>query len=141
MSPVDETAVEAANLAFYRALESRDLSRMESVWSHEAEVTCVHPGWHRLDGWSEVRRSWENIFSNSRAWTVACEDLRIAVAGDLAWVACVEVIRPFGMREEDAAARMQATNVFRRSDGVWRLVHHHASASPTDDAEEDETVN
>ena len=59
----DETAVAAANLAFYRALEARDLSAMDTVWLHDESATCVHPGWHRLDGWSEIRRSWENIFA------------------------------------------------------------------------------
>src|SRR5262249_33640015 len=49
----DETAVAAANLAFYRALEARDLSAMELVWLHEEAASCIHPGWHRLDGWSE----------------------------------------------------------------------------------------
>ena len=141
MTSPEQAAIEAANLAFYRALEARDLSRMDGVWSHDDGVSCVHPGWHRLDGWPEVRRSWENIFANSRAWTVACEDVRITIAGDLAWVACVEVIRPFGIGDDEAAARMQATNVFLRDDGEWRMVHHHASASPTDMSEEEETVN
>ena len=137
----DETAVAAANLAFYRALEARNLAGMETVWSHSESVTCVHPGWHRLDGWSEVQRSWQNIFVNSRAWTVACEDVRIDVAGDLAWVRCVEVIRPFGLDREDAAARMQATNLFERRDGRWLMVHHHASASAMDADDDEETVN
>ena len=141
MTSLEETAVEAANLAFYRALEARDLAHMDAVWLHEDGVTCVHPGWHRLDGWPEVRRSWENIFANSRAWTVACEDLRITVGGDVAFVACVEVIRPFGIGDDEAAARMQATNVFFRRDGQWLLVHHHASATPSDVSEEEETVN
>jgi uncharacterized protein (TIGR02246 family) len=141
MSSTEETAVRAANLAFYRALEARDLAQMETLWSHEDGVTCVHPGWHRLDGWPEVRRSWENIFANSRAWTVACEDIRVLIEGDLAWVVCVEVIRPFGIGDDDAAARMQATNIYRRADGQWRMVHHHASASPTDSEDEEETIN
>lgn len=136
----EETAVAAANLAFYRALEAREVSAMDLVWSHSEEASCVHPGWHRLDGWKEIRRSWENIFGSSRPWTVACEDLRIAVRGDFAWVACVEVIRPFGSTRADAAARMQATNLFTREDGQWLMLHHHASASP-DDEIEDETVN
>jgi len=42
----------------------------------------------------------------------------------------------------EAAARMQATNVFLRRGGAWRMVHHHASASPSgDDESEEETVN
>lgn len=137
----EATAVAAANLAFYRALEARDLATMASVWHHDAAVSCVHPGWHRLDGWDEVERSWANIFANSRPWAVTCEDIRIALAGDLAWVTCTEVIVPFGADEESEAARMQATNLFGRVEGEWRLVHHHASPSPTGEAEPDEPVN
>lgn len=144
MDGSDEAAVVAANLAFYRALEARDLSAMGLVWSHEDSVSCVHPGWHRLDGWEEIRRSWQNIFANSRAWTVACEQARIEIAGDLAWVRCVEVIRPFGLKQDEAAARMQATNLFIRGDGGWLMIHHHASPSPgdlADPGEEAEPVN
>ncbi|HKA37843.1 MAG TPA: nuclear transport factor 2 family protein, partial [Thermoanaerobaculia bacterium] len=100
----DETAVAAANLAFYRALEARDLSAMELVWLHEEEASCIHPGWHRLDGWSEIRRSWENIFANARPWSVSYEDLRVRVSGDVAWVTCVELLAPFGSDPEDGAA-------------------------------------
>jgi uncharacterized protein (TIGR02246 family) len=137
----DATAVAAANLAFYRALEARDLATMGSVWLQDDSSSCVHPGWHRLDGWEEIERSWENIFANSRPWSVSCEDVRIAVAGDLAWVTCVEVIVPFGGDEDGDAARMQATNLFGRVDGEWRLLHHHASPSPTDQGASEETVN
>jgi uncharacterized protein (TIGR02246 family) len=137
----EATAVAAANVAFYRALEARDIDTMAQIWLHDESASCVHPGWHRLDGWEEIQRSWENIFANSRPWTVACEDIRIAVAGDLAWVTCVEVITPFGANGGEDAARMQATNLFGRVDGEWRLVHHHASPSPTEEADEDETVH
>jgi len=135
----EATAVAAANLAFYRALESRDMDSMASV--HDEAVSCVHPGWHRLDGWEEVERSWANIFANSRPWAVTCEDIRIALAGDLAWVTCIEVILPFGAEDDAEAARMQATNLFGLVEGQWRLVHHHASPSPTGEASPDETVN
>lgn len=137
----DETAVAAANLAFYRALEARNLAQMDEVWLRGGRASCVHPGWHRLDGWDEVRRSWENIFANSRPWTVSCEDVRIGVEGQVAWVTCIESIAPFGAEGPEDAARMQATNVFGKVDGQWRLIHHHASATPTDVPNEEETVN
>jgi ketosteroid isomerase-like protein len=135
------TAVAAANLAFYRAMEARDLENMSQIWLHDDTASCVHPGWHRLDGWEEIERSWANIFANSRPWTVACEDIRIAVAGDLAWVTCVEIITPFGGDGDEDAARMQATNLFGRVGGEWRLVHHHASASPGETVDVEEPVN
>jgi ketosteroid isomerase-like protein len=137
----DETAVAAANLAFYRALEARNLSAMDQVWLHDESVTCVHPGWHRLNGWEEVRRSWENIFANARRWTVACDDIRIHVAEDAAWVTCTELLTLAGADADDEPARMQATNIFARHGGVWRLLHHHASAFATESPEEEEPVN
>ena len=140
MTP-EETAVWAASLAFYRALEARDLSAMEQVWLHDESVGCVHPGWHRLNGWSEVRRSWENIFANARRWRVACEDVRIHVLENVAGVTCVELLTLSGADADDDPARMQATNIFARRAGVWRLVHHHASAFATETAEEDEPIN
>ena len=140
MTP-DETAVSAANLAFYRALEARDLSAMELVWLHDDSATCVHPGWHRLDGWSEIRRSWQNIFANARPWLVSCEELRVLIKGDLAVVTCVERITPFGADSEEDSTRMQATNLFTRTDGEWRMLHHHASTTPTDVDSGEEPVN
>ena len=72
---------------------------------------------------------------------LSCEDVRIAVSGDLAWVTCVEVITPFGGDSTSDSARMQATNLFGRVGDQWRLVHHHASPSPEADDEDDESVN
>ena len=134
-------AVEAANRAFYQALETRALDRMEAVWDVTDDVTCVHPGWHRLDGWDEVRRSWKAIFASSRAWTVSCEQVRVRVADEFASVTCVEVILPFGGKQAESAARMQATNLFARRDGRWRMIHHHASPYRSDAGATDEPVN
>lgn len=136
-----DAAVEAANRAFYAALEARALDRMEAVWERDGGVTCIHPGWHRLEGWEEVRRSWQAIFASSRAWTVACEQVRVRVSGDLASVTCVEIIVPFGGKGNEAAARMQATNLFVRRDGEWRMIHHHASPFRTDAGASREPVN
>ncbi|MFN2387065.1 MAG: nuclear transport factor 2 family protein [Thermoanaerobaculia bacterium] len=136
-----EAEVAAANGAFYRALASRLLRQMEEVWQQDETVSCIHPGWHRLEGWPEVRRSWEAIFASSRPWTVSCEEVRVRLAGDFASVTCVEVIVPFGGKGSDSAARMQATNLFARRGGRWKMIHHHASAYRADAGSTEEPVN
>jgi len=138
MSPADTAAVAEANRRFYEALQSRDFETMERCWSHEPEVSCVHPGWHRLDGWDEVARSWQAIFKNSRPWTVAFEDERVFLAGTIAVVLCAEKIESVGGGEP---ARMEATNIFRRRGPAWEMVHHHASPSPETETEEEISVN
>jgi ketosteroid isomerase-like protein len=130
----------AAHRAFYAALEARDAGAMEAIWSHADDVSCIHPGWHRLDGWKEVSRSWRAIFASSRPWKVRPESERSFVSGAIAVVLCVEVLEAPGAAGEPA--RMQATNVFRVEETGWRMIHHHAS--PMADAgrdAEDDTVN
>ena len=136
----DTSLVLEANRSFYAALERRDIDEMEACWSHEDDVACAHPGWHRLDGWDEVSRSWSAIFANSRAWRVHCEGARAVASGELAVVFCVENLEAVGGHGDPA--RMQATNVFRKEGGVWKMIHHHASPMPEIEAsEEEDTVN
>jgi ketosteroid isomerase-like protein len=123
----ERSAVIAANDAFYRAFESLDLTRMEMVWLHASSITCVHPGWRLLTGWGPVMESWQRIFANTLAMDFSVTDARAEVVGDVAWVVCVENLES-AHRDQTATAQLQATNIFRRHDGHWWLVHHHASA-------------
>jgi ketosteroid isomerase-like protein len=115
-------SVRAANQAFYRAFESLALARMDEVWSHEGQVTCVHPGWEVADGWPAVRRSFETIFRNTTQISLSVDEERIDVRGERAWVVCIERVR-----SDDSTGAIVATNVFRRDGGRWRMVHHHGS--------------
>src|SRR5262250_1512341 len=129
-----------ANRSFYSALERRDLSEMETCWSHADDVACTHPGWHRLDGWEEVSRSWQAIFTNSRPWRVRSEGERVLLEGELAVVFCLENLEAIGGHGDPA--RMQATNVYRKEKEAWKMVHHHASPMPeVEETEEEDTVN
>jgi ketosteroid isomerase-like protein len=122
----DRAAVLEANEAFYRAFESLNLTRMEAVWLHAASVTCVHPGWRLLLGWGPVMESWQRIFANTVTMRFGITEARAEVVGDLAWVVCTENLEATH-RDEAARAQLLATNVFRRREGRWWLVHHHAS--------------
>jgi ketosteroid isomerase-like protein len=118
-------AVQRANQSFYRAFETLDLAEMEAAWAHGGQVTCLHPGWPLCAGWTEVRDSWARIFANTPSIGFEILDERIDVAGDMAWVVCTERIRQRAGGALEGA--VVATNVFRRVDGQWRMVHHHGS--------------
>ena len=119
-------AVQEANERFYRAFESLDLAQMEAIWAHGNHVACVHPGWSRLHGWEEVRRSWAAIFQGTTEMRFTITDVRVEVRGDLGWVHCTENILS-ETRGSLSITAILATNVFERQGGGWRLVHHHAS--------------
>jgi len=122
----ESEAVRKANLGFYRAFQSLQVSQMEGVWLHSARIQCTHPGWRRLIGYAAVMSSWQRIFENTFEMTFDLTGVEISVNGDLAWVVCTENITS---RTYDGVSRSQveATNVFERHDDRWRLVHHHGS--------------
>ena len=129
----DEERVRQANERFYGAMNSLDIAGMDEVWEQAAGAVCVHPGREAIFGYERIRASWVMIFSATDSMTIAPRGERITLAGDVAWVACTEII---SMTTEEglAAAAAQATNIFRRSSGNgsddWRMIVHHASPVP-----------
>ncbi len=122
----DVKSVLAANRRFYDAFGNLDIAEMERVWENSDRVLCVHPGWRLLRGWEDVRKSWEGIFYNTSLMHFNITNAQVIIQGDCAWVSCVENITSV----VDARATnfaVQATNIFIRDEGEWRIVHHHAS--------------
>ena len=119
--------VNQANRAFYAAFGSLDINEMDKVWAHQEYVTCIHPGWSLRSDWPEVRDSWVLIFNNTFSMTFVLTDVTVQVAGDLAWVVCVENITT-QQSDEPQQAQVLATNLFERIGDEWLLIHHHGSA-------------
>ncbi len=119
-SPIDE--ILAANQSFYDAHENRDLAAMGEVWEHSDRTVCVHPGWPILRTWPVIEQSWRQIFAGPGRNQFILTNEAVAVDGDVAWVTVDE-----NLVQGAATATVAATNLFARTDGVWRLIAHHGS--------------
>ncbi|MGG6294002.1 nuclear transport factor 2 family protein [Leptolyngbya sp. AN02str] len=122
----DVTAILAANAAFYRAFEKRDIGAMDSVWSQGTASVCVHPGRGILMGWDDIRESWELIFRNTNYLEVDIQVKSTETSGNLAYVIVVESVMQV-VRGRRMEAKSIATNVFERMGTGWFLIHHHGS--------------
>jgi uncharacterized protein (TIGR02246 family) len=125
----DEQSVREANNRFYMAMNALDIEEMDEVWADDERAICVHPGREAIIGYERIRESWVAIFSASDSISIAAGQERVQLSNDVAWVACVETISLM-IEEGLAAAAAHATNVFRRTNGRWRMVLHHASPIP-----------
>lgn len=116
----------AANEAFYKAFESLKLDRMDDLWARGDDVVCIHPGWRILRGWEHVHGSWQMIFANTESMQFLLTDVHAECGEAMGWVSCMEnIIQTSG--EEPFYYTVQATNIFRRVEGRWKVVLHHAS--------------
>ena len=122
----EEDEVIAANAAFYRAVESLDGDLLDAIVAREEPVRVVHPGWPVVSGRAAVVASWERIFDNAGVRQFTIVDPEAHIEGDVAWVICTERLTSVqgGRVVEGLVA---TTNLFRREDGEWRIVHHHGS--------------
>ena len=121
----DAIAVEAANQAFYDAFEQRDFEAISDFWEHSPRVTCTHPGWSTLHGWSSVSASWFALVTNTQRLQFILTNTQVAVANDAAWVSCDENIL-----DSESSTTVAALNVFVRNDDArygWLLVAHSGS--------------
>lgn len=125
----DEHDVREVNHCFYTAMNSAEISEMDEVWADDPAAVCVHPGREAIIGYEQIRESWSLIFTSTSSMSIACGNELITINGDVAWVACIETISMM-MEGGLAAAAAQCTNIFRRTDGRWRMLVHHASPIP-----------
>lgn len=110
------------NQAFYDAHEARDLAAMGVVWEHGERSCCIHPGWPILRGWPLIEESWRRIFAGAGRNQFIITNEAVVVDGDVAWVSLDENIV-----DGSVGGTIAATNVFVRTDGVWKLVLHQGS--------------
>ena len=125
----DEEKVLAANLAFYEAMRSLEMARMEAVWLQEDWVRCLHPGWELLVGWEEIQRSWAAIFQSTGQMLISISRPLVQIVGDTAWVSCLEDVT-VTQTDGFSSALIEATNIFVRHRGRWLLVHRHTTPLP-----------
>lgn len=114
--------------AFYEALEAGDLEAMMEVWSEDEEIVCVHPGWHRLTGYQEIRDNWAQIFRSGERLKFHLTN-QVMVQGMMLSIHSLhENVLVAG--EPKPRPAVVTTNVYLRTANGWRMVVHHGSITP-----------
>jgi ketosteroid isomerase-like protein len=97
--------------------------------SHGGDVTL-------MGGWGDYKRGWDAVgphydwaaarFRESGA-KVQVEYLAANASGDLAYTVAIERSEPLLVgQERPAPMALRVTHIYRKEDGVWKLVHRHA---------------
>lgn len=127
-----EDDVRQASARFYAAITQMlrgDAGPMAEVWSHEADVTTMHPLGGRQVGWEQVGPTWEQVAQLAGGGQARLDDQLVRVGGDLAYEVGTE--RGEGtLAGQTIQLDQRVTNIYRREAGGWKMVHHHTDTVP-----------
>jgi ketosteroid isomerase-like protein len=128
-----EEEVRSASKQFYTALNQMangDASSMTRGWSHGSEVTAMHPIEGREIGWDAVNASFGQFARVATDGAINLNDQVIRVNGDVAYELGVEEGK-CKLGGHPVEFKHRVTNIYRREDGGWRMIHHHSDTSPS----------
>ena len=134
-----EDEIRQASEQFYAALNrtiNGDPGPMMEVWSHGSDVATMHPLGGRETGWEEVRASWEQVAQGMSDGQVSLDGLVVVpLSDDVAYTLGTENGQA-RLGDETMAVLLgvhidwRVTNIYRREEGEWKMVHHHTDVSP-----------
>jgi ketosteroid isomerase-like protein len=100
----------------------------KSLFSRRDDVTLANPFGPPVRGWSNVSATLDRAAESYRdGEVVGFENVSTVMGADLAYTVEVESYRArVGGADELTPVSIRVTSVFRREDGVWKLLHRHA---------------
>jgi ketosteroid isomerase-like protein len=100
----------------------------KALFSRRDDVTNANPFGPPVRGWSDVSATLDRAAQVYRdGEVVGFDNVSTVVTPDLAYTVEIESYRArVGGAEELASVSLRVTTLFRREDGVWKVVHRHA---------------
>lgn len=125
-------AIERLISDYARSVSLADTALAERLWQNSDSVTFIHPLGHER-GWPAIKK---NVYEDLMGGLFSVRDLKIErpsvhVSGDSGWS---EFSWTFNatLRENGSAVVTSGreTQIYRRENGQWRIVHVHYSSMP-----------
>ena len=123
--------VRAASARFYEALNrmaAGDAAPMADAWVQGDEASAQHPIGGRDLGYEAIVASFAKVAGIAGGGEIRLSDQKIDVGTDMAVETGIEV-GAIVIGGHEAAITHRVTNVYRRTNGEWKLAHHHTDIS------------
>jgi ketosteroid isomerase-like protein len=131
-SASDAQSIRGIIAKYAKSIDGADTTLAGEIWSKTPDVSFIHPrGYER--GWEQVKR---NVYEKLMGETfserkLTPRDVIVHVYGDAAWVEFswdfVAKVRNGG---STLKTRGRESQIYRKTDGRWTLVHVHYSGMP-----------
>jgi len=117
---------------YAQSIDAADSKLGAEIWENTADVSFIHPLGHE-HGWEAVK---SNLYEKLMGETfserkLSVRDVVVHAYGDAAWAEFYwEFVAKFRKDGTPLTTRGRESQVYRKTDGRWRLVHVHYSGLP-----------
>jgi len=107
-----------------------DPEPFKALWSHRDEVSLFGAFGPCKKGWHQISKTMDWVASRYREGTVTDEYEVVHEGADLAYTVGYEIADVVLDGTPKTRQRLRVTQIYRREDGTWRLVHRHGDIAP-----------
>lgn len=128
----DADAIRGIIAKYAKSVDGADTALASEIWSRSPDVSFIHPRGHER-GWEEVKK---NVYETLMGATfserkLTPHDIVVHVLGDAAWAEFYwDFTARFKSGGQPLKTKGRETQVYRKADGRWELVHVHYSGMP-----------
>jgi len=116
---------------YVQAIDQADTVLASKLWSPTAEISFIHPGGTEY-GWKGVKNIYEMFKNNFSTRKLSFSDLKFAYYGDVSWLTFYWTFDAnLKTNNTPVKTRGRETQIWRKINYEWRLVHVHYSGMPT----------
>jgi len=130
-----EPATFADALARERAAEAAmilgDPEPFKALWARGDDISLFGAFGPCKKGWHQISKTMEWVASRYRDGTVTDEYEVVHEGADLAYTVGYEIADVI-LDGAPTSQRLRVTQIYRRQDGQWHLVHRHGDFAPAD---------
>ncbi len=112
------------------AINGKDLRALSEIWSKDKDILMFDvppPG--RFQGWDQIGRLWKDFFDKVTEIRLTVDAVRTEAQGSLGY-ATYDWSMTGRLGSYPLEDRGQATAIYRKEGGQWRLIHAHYSPVP-----------
>jgi ketosteroid isomerase-like protein len=103
----------------------------KALWSHGDDVSLFGAFGPCKKGWHQLEKTFDWVASRYRGGVVTDEYEVVHEGADLAYTVGYE-IGDVVLDGAPTRQRLRVTQIYRREDGEWHLVHRHGDFAPAD---------
>jgi ketosteroid isomerase-like protein len=126
----DADAIHSLVIREVAAINAKDLRALSEIWSHDNNILLFDvppPG--RFRGWEQIGRLWKEFFDRVTDIHLTVDEVQAEAQGSLGY-ATYDWAMTGRLGSYPLEDRGQATAIYHKERGSWKLIHAHYSPVP-----------